>query len=47
MMILHIYVDLDLRRTSVGFGSTGQRFNLDFKLVYRFLTTVPIPFGIQ
>ena len=25
MMILHIYVDLDLRRTSVDFGSKGQR----------------------
>ena len=47
MMILHIYVDLDPRRTSVDFGSKGQRWNLDFKLFYRFRTTAPFSFGIQ
>ena len=30
MMIPHIYVDFDPRRTSVDFGSKGQRWNLDF-----------------
>ena len=47
MMILHMYIDLDLRRTSVYFGSKGQRSNLDFKLFYRFRTTAPFSFGIQ
>ena len=47
MMILHIYVDLDPRRTSVDFGSKGQRWNFDFKLFYRFYTTAPFTFGIQ
>ena len=36
MMILHIYVDLDPRRTSVDFGSKGQSWNLDFKLFLPF-----------
>ena len=47
MMILHLYVDLDLRRISVDFGSKGQRSNLDFKLFYRFRTTASFAFGIR
>ena len=30
MMILHIYVDLDMRRTSIDFGSKGQIWTLNF-----------------
>ena len=47
MMILHIYVDLDLKRISDDFGSKAQRSNLDFKLFYRFRTTAPFAFGIH
>ena len=30
-ILLHIYVELDLRKTSVDFGTKGQRSYLDFK----------------
>ena len=36
MMIFHIYLDLDPRRTSIDFGSKGQRWDLDFKLFLPF-----------
>ena len=40
MMILHIYVDLDLRRTSIDCGSKVQRSNLDLSFSY-FTNSLP------